>query len=149
MLDTKRNKRNRRQKTVKYILKYMRNNRLPDKMTGRLLQSLHWHLPIYLMLLIIHLPVKIASVVIIIGFMIMIAYFYYGGCILTSVENYLINNTNTADVTKKTTIVDPIILLFNDEINSNTRHKYSMIGFIVWITILILIYLKRIENHKN
>ena len=114
MLDTKQNKRNRRQKTVKYILKYMRNNRLPDKMTGRLLQSLHWHLPIYLMLLIIHLPVKIASVVIIIGFMIMIAYFYYGGCILTSVENDLINNTTTANDTKNITIVDPIILLFND-----------------------------------
>ena len=51
----------------------MRNNRLPDNMTGRLLQSLHWHLPINLMLLIIYLPVKIASVVIIIGFMIIFA----------------------------------------------------------------------------
>ena len=100
----------------------------------------------YLILLIIHLPLRIASIVIIIGFILIFAYVYYGGCILTNVENELFKNTDTE---RNITIVDPIILLCNDERNSYTRNNYTIIGFVVWITIVILIYLKRLSNHKN
>jgi hypothetical protein len=136
-------KRERRKKVVESLLKRIRNIGLPDKTTGRLLRGLHFHLPIYLLLLLIHLPLNIASIIIIIGFLLIFAYVYYGGCVLTSIENQLFKNIESE---KNVTIVDYIILFCKDELNSNTRNNYTIVGFAVWIITVMLIYLKRIQN---
>lgn len=138
-------KRERRKKVVESLLRRIRNSGLPDKVTGRLLRGLHFHLPIYLLLLVIHLPLKIAIIIIIIGFLLIFAYVYYGGCVLTSVENELFKNVETE---RNVTIVDSIILFCKDELNGKTRNNYTIAGFSVWITTVILIYLKRIQNQQ-
>ena len=129
-------KRERRKKVVESLLKRIRNSGLPDKVTGRLLRGLHFHL---------YLLVIIGNTFTIEDcynnnnnrILVNVAYVYYGGCVLTSVENELFKNVETE---RNVTIVDSIILFCKDELNGKTRNKYTIAGFSVWITTVILIY---------
>ena len=143
------NKREKRKKIVEYILKKIRNKGLPDKLSGFLLRSLHLHLPIYLMLMLLYLPLEIANIVIVISLMITIGYVYYGGCILTSVEKELCKNEESVEDIGYITIVDPLIILNNEEVSRETRKIYTTMGQTIWVSIIILIYINRVISERN
>ena len=145
----KEERREKRKKIVDYILKQIRMIDCPDKLSGFLLRCLHLHLPIYLLLMLLYVPLIIANIVIVISVMILIGYIYYGGCILTSVEKELCKSTDAVEDIGYITIVDPLILLNKDKISNETRHTYTIIVQTCWVITMILIYVKRIIRETN
>ena len=149
MKDEETIRRERRKWIVEKILKKIRGIGLPDELSGFVFRSIHLHLPIYLLLLLKILPLRYASIIIIISLTIIIGYVYYGGCILTSVEKELCKSEESVEGIGYITIVDPLIVLCNDEITNESRKTYTIIGQSVWVITMILIYIKRIIREKG
>ena len=128
-----------RNKMVTGMLNYMRGSGLPDKLNGFLLKSLHFHIPWYFLLLFILLPLDMA-IYALIPLLISLGFFLYlRGCFLTIVEYKLCHDD--------TNIIDPYIIACDEEINNESRYRYTLgvasIYFIIVALILTVRYIHK------
>ncbi len=124
-----------RKKIVEGMLNYMRGSGLPDKLNGFLLKSLHFHIPWYFLLLFILLPIDLALYSLIPLLISLALFLYLRGCFLTIVE-YKLSEDDT-------NIIDPYIILCKEEINDDTRYRYTLGVAAIYFSIVAIILTTR------
>ena len=133
----------KRKEAVDKLLVKLRSSNLPDETILFMLQSTHFHTPLYLLLLLILLPLKYAWVILVFGILILSSFVYFNGCVLTALEKQLSKKTDSIEKIVYMTVVDPIILLCKDEVTKENRNLYSGIVMIGWLVALFIIYYVR------
>lgn len=131
-----------RTRLVDGMLCNMRSTGLPDKLSGFLLKSLHFHTPWYFLILFLLLPIKFATIALIPLLASLALFLYLRGCFLSIVE-YKLSHDDT-------NIIDPYIAFCDQEINDENRYKYTLgvsgLYFIVVGIILTVRYIYRNDN---
>jgi len=127
-----------RDKLVTSLINYIRGSGLPDKISGFLLKSLHFHIPWYFLILFILLPFDLACYSLIPLLISLSLFLYLRGCFLTIVEFKLGQDD--------TNIIDPYIVFCKDEVNEETRYRYTLGVAAMYFSIVALILITRYKN---
>jgi len=127
-----------RDKLVLGLLNHIRGSGMPDKISGFLLKSLHFHIPWYFLLLFLLLPFDLACYSLVPLLISLSLFLYLRGCFLTIVEFKLGQ--------EDTNIIDPYIVFCKDEINEETRYKYTLGVAAMYFSLVALILITRYKN---
>ncbi|MBM08870.1 MAG: hypothetical protein CMF69_04730 [Magnetovibrio sp.] len=130
-------------KNISEKLFYLLRNTFDEKYSNELIcftiKAIHMNLPIYCMISMIWFPPFLA-IPTYLGIIFAFTFFiYFQGCYISSLEYTL----HKSDIT----IVDPVIMLFNDNINKNTRMIYSISVIIPYMFASTMIMLYRFGNY--
>lgn len=102
---------------INYLEKILLSSNISRKTTGILIRSFHNMLPLIIALLIVIGNKRIVQYCGIIIVILILMFYLFDGCILSMLENRICNDSYN--------IVDPILEIFNIEINYNNRMRVS------------------------
>lgn len=128
-----------RKRFVEKTINTLRMIGLPDKITGFLLKTMHFHTPWYFLLFFLLFPKPLAVLALVPMLHALFLFFFLKGCFLTIVEYKLCGDD--------TNIIDPYIILTDAEVNATNRYNYTLIiAIIYFIIVFIILYLRNCLN---
>lgn len=113
-----------------------KTTKLTNKTLGMTIRIIHCVLPLLLILITLFFPYCYAVFSIPLFVFIIVLYYIFNGCILSKIE-YKLDKIDF-------TIFDPILKIFEIEVNNKNRKIYSIYFMLLYLFILFLIlYLRR------
>ena len=133
-------RKNLRRQLTKNFISLIEKNKIPKNIIGTWIRSLHFISPFILLFFVLTGSKYLAHLSIITLFILLAAFIYFNGCILSAFEKGLFENDEN--------ITDIFLYLSNYEINNKNRYKITVIIAPIIIVIFISTYFYRFTN-KN
>lgn len=127
-------------KFLKLIYNKLDSLKIDNLYLGVLIKSIHFNLPGMCLFVILFFKKKYAILALIYITFVIILYKYYNNCFITIIENELLKDYQHL---KDLNVVDPLLDIFELEINNRNRKYISIFVFIFYYLFVLSIFVFR------
>ena len=114
---------------------------LSTQSIAHFVRAFHFNSPLFILFVIYYCPLYLVIISIIFLIIIYTFFLLFSGCILSSIESELLNDSFC--------ITDPVLEIFRLEITNKNRYKISyIVGIIYLLLVFIIIYKRYLHNLK-
>jgi len=128
----KKNLKNWIKKNMNHLAEKCKKGKLSAKSMGMLIRTFHMTAPYSFVFTLLFGPYFLCNITMIFLFGVLISFYTFDSCFLSILEQNLCNDDFV--------IIDPILELYDLEINTANRYYISNIIGIIYLTIICLIY---------